>query len=359
MKSGGPADDELVELAHQCTSMLERGDFGVTLCRVLQPEAAARLPTPVPILDRLATRLWQAQRRALVELGQWFDDDGITAIVLKGSDHIERYCGSQPLGTHADIDVLVGRQALGMARRRLYSQGYVQAVYDPEGHTWVDYDGLEAMRIEATHYELLPFVRVERQELTTDDVEALRDLPPRTHRMLEHRGIHISGDTVVLQVCIDLHHGLFKDDDPGPLFERAVDSPFAKSMLGLGPTDDLWICLHREYLNVASRARTSPKGLFYCAKLAGAPGVDWDQLIERATARDMPGLYYWLSFINALADQQPVPAEALAHLRELKRNSRCDWGWQLERVLGVESSVSWLLDPPWPSGREPHRSHGP
>ncbi|MDJ1158081.1 nucleotidyltransferase family protein [Chelatococcus sp. SYSU_G07232] len=279
-------------------------------------------------------RIWSAQRAALLEILRGLEAEGVSAVVLKGAEAIERFYGSRAISVSSDIDLLVPRAAAQIAKRCLFSLGYRQAGFLPEEDRLVDLDIEDIAATEFGHYELAPFMKPMGIEVADADLPAIR-----------RSGACVMYETAQglprFFVNVDIHVGLSRDTDPAPLIERAVPSAFGLGR-ALAPVDAAWFTLARLYAEQASHAKTTIRDYFYCLPHLRA-GFPFDLLAERAAAEGVAvPLYYGLSLFEALAPGT-VPASVIEALGLAGRRERRDYGWQLGRILDGPEPPPHLL----------------
>ncbi len=280
-----------------------------------------------PAAQRLYDKRWAAQRRALDELLGALADEGVAPILFKGAELVARRYRDRAIGLLYDVDLLVRREELGTAERVLYRLGYAHGAYDPTTRRWLDGDALQIARIELTHYELFPFLRLEPLALDDEEraVAARYSGPP-------HRLFHVTDDHVFTVLGVDVHHALRDGLDSAPLFERAGASAFAGART-LGAADHLVFLARRYYVEVAQWGKLSLRPFVYLAPFLSARDVDWDLVRRLAVEQGARApIYYWLGFLDRLGGGV-LPSALLEGFSPCTGKRENDFGWQLAQLF--------------------------
>jgi Uncharacterised nucleotidyltransferase len=280
-------------------------------------------------------RIWSAQRVALIDILKALEAEGVSAVVLKGAEAIERFYRSRAISISSDIDLLVPPTAAQTAKRCLFSLGYRQAAFSADEDRLVDLENRDIAATEFGHYELANFMKPMGIDAEDADLSAVRS----------------SGACVMYETAqglprffinVDIHVGLSRDTDPAPLIERAVPSAFGLGR-ALDPVDAVWFTLARLYAEQASFAKSTIRDYFYSLPHLRA-GFPYDVLAERAAAEGVATpLYYALSLFEALAPST-VPDSVIEALCLAGRREKRDYGWQLGRILDRLEPPPHLLD---------------
>ncbi len=252
---------------------------------------------------------------------------GVRVLTFKGGELVSRHFPGRGLGLTADVDVLVQRDDIELAKSVLYKLDFWHAVYDTERRVLRARDVADVARIELHHYELAPFVR---------SVELQFGAVP--FEFMEHHDPHalcLDAGRRATVVEIDLHHGVAPDVRPEMFFSRAVPS-----ILGVGETfsaaDHVWFNLTRYYNEVALHDMRSLRPLAYTLPEIAFGEIDWS-VVERV-AHELslgPTLYYFLAFCARLAPGR-VPDSTLAAVQRSTTSRVRDWGWQLGKLFDFE-----------------------
>ncbi|HXU70401.1 MAG TPA: nucleotidyltransferase family protein [Polyangia bacterium] len=273
--------------------------------------------------QRLYDKLWQAQQRGLETILARLANEGVRPVVIKGAELVRRHYGAHAMGLLRDVDLLVERADLGKTARILAQLGYLDWVWDRTRGGWYDRDPLEAARATLQHYELMPVTLLVPLELDAAELAAARPLCRSSSPLV------LIDDRCHALLDVDVHHGLGRNVDVQELFARAIPSAFASART-FGTTDHLWFLVKRSYVEVAQHGRRSLRPFAYLAPLLRAGDVDWTLLRRLAEQFESgPALYYWLSFLDGLADGGLVPEDFLADMHPLRRGRAGDLGWQL------------------------------
>lgn len=278
-------------------------------------------------LQRVYDRVWQAQRRAASRFAGHCAEQQIRNLIFKGADYLERYFDGRCPSILGDVDVLVERADLGATRALLYNLGYRQAKFDEARHALVDADIATIAAVEGVHYELYPFCKLEKIELDDDERQAAQSGTPQPPLFIPEHG------EAVLCVELDVHHGIALDVDIAPLLGRMRASPF-RGANALSPADSLWFTCSRLYTEVALHGKSTLRDFAYMIALLREEQIDWDCLLHACEEYQLrPALFYYLSFVNALFEQPPIPAAVLAELNPRHGSRMRDWGWQLAKIF--------------------------
>lgn len=270
--------------------------------------------------------VWARQRAACEEVQAAASAAGIECLLFKGAAHLDRWFGGRALGCMTDVDLLVRRSDAVRIIPILYSLGY-QPGYLENGRLLLR-DVQEIGAHEAEHYELVPYNRLEAVPLSEEVVGACQSV--------RRPALSVAPTAITMRVELDVHHGVASDVDANGLFTRAVT---AAGFRTFSDADHVWFGLSRLYAEVALHGKTSLRDLAYLGPIVARGDIDWDVVLDYAREYELrPGLYYFLSFLDDLADG-PVPPTVLAELHPANGARHRDWGWQLGKLLGG-------LDPP-------------
>lgn len=273
--------------------------------------------SPGSPVQRLYDAIWSAQERVCASVLADLAAAGTMPLVFKGGDFQKRYWPFA-VSASADIDILLPRTHLGVARASLYSNGYRQAKFDRKQGRLIDGDVVEIGEVEAGHYELFPFCRLEPIVLAPDEREAAdgRNLP-----------LFIDARDAFLIVEIDVHHRVSVDLESEPLIERSRSSPYGHG-LSMSAEDHLWFTTSRLYTETAIHGKRSLRDFAFLLSLLANETIDWDALLAIAREYELhAALYYYFHFLAFLGG--PIPAGVLEQLSPRHSRRLRDWGWQL------------------------------
>lgn len=282
--------------------------------------------------QRLYDAVWRVQRAALLELLDELGRAGVPTILFKGAEHLERFYRPHSLSFVGDFDVLVDRPRLVEVQRILYGLGYRPVAFEP-GKGFVDRDIAELAGIEAGHYQLPAFIRLDGFEPdgeTASLAAAVADA--------EQGPIYRQGERLVVGVECDVHHRVAVDVESEPLARRAPPSVF-DGVSTLSPADNVWFTISRLYVEAALHRKTTLRDFAYLLPLLAEGDVDWSVVVATVEELDLrPHVYYFLSFLDDLLDGA-VPPEVLSRLEPTLGDRGYDWGWQLGKLFSfVEPS---------------------
>lgn len=266
----------------------------------------------------LYDKVWKAQRAALQEVVAAFSASDVVPIVVKGAEFINRFFCGRSIGLMNDIDVLIQRPHLGCAKRVLHEQGFSQSYFAKEQMALVERDVSDIATIEAAHYELAPFCRLDELDLSDDELAIAAG-------RLGHPLWIIDGVAHAV-VEFDIHHGLASDIESERFFQHLIPSSWpGASTLDLG--DHLWFTTSRYYNEVAYQGKRSLRDFAYLIALCRS-NPDWNKVVRAAhDYRLYPSLFYFLMFVEQLTGQ--VPSDVLRETNPLTRERLRDAGWQL------------------------------
>lgn len=270
-------------------------------------------------LQSVYTKVWTKQSKALAELLDCLQSVDCETLVVKGAEFIERYYQGAGLSFLNDIDLLVRREHLEKVKRSMHGLGYRQAFFSREAQRLQDRDISDICRIESEHYELAPFCRLEKIELTADEVLIAKDW--------QSHPLWVVGDTAYAVVEFDFHHQLASDIESGRFFKKVVPSIFpGASTLSLG--DHVWFTISRLYHEVALHGKRSLRDFAYVAPVL-KENIEWGDVLDAASEYGLhSSLYYYLRFLHSVLGDG-VPQHVLENLSPQRGPRLRDWGWQL------------------------------
>lgn len=276
--------------------------------------------------QRLYQALWDIQVAEASDVIAELAELEATPIAFKGLEIGTRYDRGRAIGLRGDVDLLMPRDALWTVRHVLSRRGYVQGAYRPETRDWGYMDPIAAAQWEASHYELLPFVKA-------IPIAKLDDAARAEGKRFNEICVH--DDVTLALAAFDIHHNVFANFDPSHLMMRSVPGAIGVGR-ALCVADHLWFTIHRHYTEVAMGIESTLRILAAIAPMVSDPTMDWDILIHNAVEqRSTSACFYWLSFFHKLAPAT-VPASVLTRLRSRNRATERDWGWQLGRLFEIE-----------------------
>jgi hypothetical protein len=274
--------------------------------------------------QRVYDRVWQQQRALLEALVGELTSRGVDALVIKGAEYLARSYRTHALGFMADIDILVPRGAIGVAKQVLYGMGFRQATVDKAKLALVDFDVAVVARTELDHHELAFFSRLDPIALDADEHAFVRGI--------ERQPVFAQPDGGLTWLCVDVHHGVSIDVPSEPLFARAVPSALGVGR-ALSPADQVWVTLSRYYVEVALDGKRKLRDFAYVLPLLASPfAIDWDVVLEVSRDYGLKAtLHYYLAFLQRLG----------AHVPKAVIDETCpdagvqrDFGWQLTPLFG-------------------------
>jgi hypothetical protein len=234
-----------------------------------------------------------------------------------------------------DLDILIRPPDTTGVREIFADLGYVQGRVNIGNLTVQPVSTAEMTVIEATHYELLPFLRIMR-------VPELDEFEKVIGRWLigdPFSSFAVVHGEVYFVLAFDVHHNLSLDFDIGDIWNspRRLRLPTGLFVDVQGITDQLWFLAARLYHEVMILNDGRLRGFFdICALLSHySSQIEWDCLLSVASKYDLqPSLYYSLWHVNEVLDSA-VP------MRILESCSPCntqvkrfhDWGDFLPKLL--------------------------
>ena len=268
--------------------------------------------------------VWGIQNKWLNILVNRLIESSVSPIIFKGGELLNAYYRSRALGCLADLDILVDRKDLGVAKQCLYSMGFRQSTLDRGSETLVDLDILDIARIESTHYELAPFSKFEEIELEEEEFKCAQKNQPYPLQIID-------GKCFVI-VQFDIHHRVASDIESDGFFKRAIPSALGCG-LTMSPADQIWFMTSRYYNEVAIHGKRSLRDFAYLAPIISRSDISWDIVLSAARIYELrPSLYYYLSFLDKLAGNI-IPSEVFDELLPSKGIRSRDWGWQLSKLF--------------------------
>ena len=316
---GDDARARLLELAPEALPGLARRNVDSLHYLACEPEAPRQ---------RLYDAVWEVQRAALAGVLAALEADGVPALVFKGAETVPKRYGSRALGFMADVDVLVPRADAARARELLFGLGYTQSAYDAAAGRLVRHDVAAVAEQERSHYELMPFSRLDPAAAAVHaELEGWEPLVER------HGERHVV-------VTVDVHHAIATDVPSDELFERAEPSALGRG-LTLSPADQLWVLGARYWTEVSQHRKTSLRDLAYLAPLVADPDLDWNVVVDAAARHELrSSLYYAVAFLGTLTGRE-ASADVLEELSPLHGSRYRDCGWQVGKLFG-------FVEPPPP-----------
>jgi hypothetical protein len=262
--------------------------------------------------------LWAFQLEALHEILGAFASFNLHAVVFKGAELVTRFYPDSPLGFFVDVDVLINREQIQLAKKVLYGLGYIQSFFDPTSFNLLPRDVRDVGTLEASHYELAPFCKTHSYPC-----------PPQYLDVLARRAQHpayVKDGALSVVMEIDIHHNVAIDTNAGPLLQRAVNSSCLQGQT-LSDSDHLWVNCSRYYNEVALFGKRTLRPLVYTAPLLYGR-IDWDIVLASAREHELSAsLYYPLRILEAIT-RTVIPREVLSALNPRLSSGR-DFGWQL------------------------------
>lgn len=291
--------------------------------------------------QRLYDRVWDLQRKAARIILTELTGRGLAPVLFKGGEFLAAHYGDRSLAIMADVDLLVSRRDLESVKAVFYEAGYRKAKLNPTTGQLDDVDVAAIAEIEATHYELCPFSRLEVISLHQDELEVAHSIamPPLFSR---------DGQCSVA-IEFDVHHQVAADIESEPLFERAQPGSLGVGFT-LSPADQLWLTIAKLYNEVANYGKRSLRDFAYVLPLLAKRTIEWNVVIRVAEEYELrPALFYYFSFLNQLSGNS-IPEDVIRSLSPTNGSRLRDWGWQLGPIFDlVESYPEDLLRAQQPS----------
>jgi hypothetical protein len=276
--------------------------------------------------------VWALQRAAASQILHAASDEGVFTVVIKGSEVLNRYFQSRGLSFLNDIDILVAREDIQAIKRLLYANGYAQHLFNSERQALLPRDIREIADIEANHYELAPFNRLEPINLTEDEAAFVREW--------NWHPIWPIGDRYFAVMEFDVHYGVAFDVEGTEFFPRCEASSFGAGH-AMSEADQLWFITSRFYNEVGASGKSTARDLAYVAALMTGGRIDWSVIVSAAERYDMrPSLYYYFLFVDWITGAKVIPADVIDALRPSRGSRARDWGWQVAKLLGADEQFT-------------------
>ena len=283
--------------------------------------------------QNLYDRIFTVQRMAAGQLSTELAAKGADPLVFKGLEIAQRFFAGRGIGMMTDVDVLIRRDQVALARTVVYDLGYRQASITRETGELAELDPIDVAQVEASHYELVPYIKAVPLELSGDELAFVGRLTKAP--------LWSDGDTAVMFIELDVHHRVALDIPSTGLFERAIPGAIDGART-LSDADHLWLLTSRYYTEVALHGKRSLRDFAYVAALLARGRVDWDVLLGVAKEYELTAsLFYYLSFLDVLLESV-VPEEVLAELKPTSASGR-DWGWQLGPLFDFIDDLPAIL----------------
>lgn len=289
--------------------------------------------SPECATQQLYDRVWSLQRKLLCEIITAFSDDGIAPIIFKGAEVVERYYRSRPLSIMDDVDIIVKPSQLISTMKILFSLGFRPARYDPDTKQMRDV-AIDAFgEVLKKHYELPSFVKTVPLDLNDDELEHATNWGNWPFGAIRGKS--------QLHVAVDIHYRVAFDLDMEECAQRVVPSAFPQAF-SLSPADMLWIMTARYYTEVTFHRKRSLRDMAYLSATLTDPELDWSLVVEAANRYNLhPGLFYYLSFLDAVVGGEGVPKSVLDALNPTRGTRDKDWGWQLGTLFDAIEPLPW------------------
>lgn len=292
---------------------------------------------PTAIEQQLHDRVLSIQLRLLGNAVESLKREEIIPITLKSAEFLPRYFHSRAISHSEDFDILVQKYQIPGAKRALLDGGWRQAVYDPTSCQLKDIKASNVAAVEASHYELAPFRRLEEVRLSERELEFARVW----HQEWPSYPVRVSDDRCFVISELDVHFGLFQDFDPSALFDRSINGTLEGTRT-LAVSDHLWITSTRYYNEVALHNKQSLRDFAFIAALMRGGDVDWDFICRVAESlENRPALFYPIYFLSCLGGNL-VDQQFFQRLSPARGNRHRDWGWMLGRLFDVVEPMPHL-----------------
>jgi hypothetical protein len=272
------------------------------------------------------------QREFIARITDTLGRAGISVLVVKGAELVERLFAGRAISTQTDVDILVPKRQLEHTRAILRDLGYVHAEYDFESESLVVLDDAAVAAYEERHIELYPFCRAVPFSATIPGVNA--------ENKADFLPFFWSRGGGVFLEALDVHHTLILGSDTSPLFDRAVPSCFPRAMT-LCDSDHFWTTAVRFYLEAdASDEPANIRDLAYLVVLLRRAGIDWDLVIDIIEDYDVrPAMFYTLRMLDSLRAVS-IPRFVFDRLHVHRGSARFDHGCRATRALGWMEPVA-------------------
>jgi hypothetical protein len=279
------------------------------------------------VAQNVYDKVWQVQRRALDRLLSDLASAGVRTLTFKGSYYVPTYFDDHALSLQNDVDILIPRTRVTTARRIAYDHGLSHGIFDETTKALIERDVLDVAKMEASHYELAQFNRIE-------PLESLSAAELNFARHVEHHPLWVIDDRAYVVIEVDIHHGVATDVSVNPLFNRAIRNDLLTGET-FHPSDHLWFTAARYYMELALHGKDSLRDLAYLSGLLSDPRIDWEIVLQ--TARELElrcALFYILSFFACLLPSA-IPEGVLPELNPSQSIRVKDFGWQLDKLFDL------------------------
>lgn len=282
--------------------------------------------------QRVYDKVWTIQRRAAHALLRELDASGVYTVVMKGAEIVERFFGGHGLTFLNDVDLLVARDDIQAIKRILYANGYAQHLFNRDRQALLPRDVREIAEIEAAHYELAPFNRLEEIELDDDEAAFVR--------AWDWHPVWAVGQRFFVVAEFDVHYAVAFDVPGEEFFPRCVPSALGAGR-SMSLADQLWFVTSRFYNEVGASGKATLRDIAYLTAVLAGGGIDWDVVVDAAERYDLrPSLYYYFCFADWLAGGGVLPSWVVQRLRPSLGARGRDWGWQLAKLIGSDETFS-------------------
>lgn len=209
----------------------------------------------ISFIQSLYNQVLNLQINCLKDLLNELRSKKIRPIVFKGAELAQRYYDGNALSMSNDVDLLFQYHDLYEVKAIMHSLGYRQGNFDKSTCKIKNGNINEIARLEAIHYELVPFKKAIEITISKDQLEFAKSIP-------EHP-IWIVNNKVYVVVEFDIHHQLAADIMAKPFFQRSIPSSFEHADT-LNPTDHLWFMTSKLYNEVARANKRSLRDFGLC-----------------------------------------------------------------------------------------------
>jgi Uncharacterised nucleotidyltransferase len=321
LKGKPPSPSFTSEMIHK---FLQRKDFRLWLRRSCCLEIFNRMYVGDLHISALYEKLDEFLVRTTRQVVQHFSRAAdIRPIIYKGTAIVNEYA-PHPLGSSADLDLVIPHPFFRRACELLQAQNWIQGSYR-KNLGIVPYDPTSVRKFEVGHYETVPFSKIFEMNLADAELACIRRFPNGTFFNV------VEAESRAIKFCfdIDMHWGYLSKLSSEPFRLKESVFPFAAT---LGDTDHLYLMLLRNYRE-AIRRTGKLKNLIVSILLLENGCIDCDWIYDRAVKDKMQ---------TAIAANIPLLERISPHLVSIM-DPRCQFARHIPDEAELELIRSSLI----------------
>ena len=128
----------------------------------------------------LYNKIWNLQKQHTTKLLKELNENDVKAILFKGAERIINSFNNQAINYLFDVDILIPKNELVVAMEILYSYGYKPGIFNSKSKNHEPRDIQEIASIEHSHYQLPPFSKIEKLELSSIESDLAKKTSKRS-----------------------------------------------------------------------------------------------------------------------------------------------------------------------------------